>query len=76
MNFSPRMKQISFGTDGWRGILAEDFNFANVRLVARSIGMYILKNGLAARGVVIGYDNRFFSDRFAAETARSWLDRA
>ncbi len=63
------MKQISFGTDGWRGILAEDFNFANVRLVARSIGMYILKQGLAARGVVIGYDNRFFSDRFAAEIA-------
>ena len=41
------MKQISFGTDGWRGILAEDFNFANVQLVARSIGMYILKGGLA-----------------------------
>lgn len=60
------MKQISFGTDGWRGILAEDFNFANVRLVARSIGMYILKHGLAAEGVVIGYDSRFFSDRFAA----------
>ncbi|MDD4334870.1 MAG: phosphoglucomutase/phosphomannomutase family protein [Desulfotomaculaceae bacterium] len=60
------MKQISFGTDGWRGVLAEDFNFANVRLVARSIGMYILKHGLAAEGVVIGYDSRFFSDRFAA----------
>ena len=63
------MKQISFGTDGWRGILAEDFNFTNVRLVARSIGMYILKHGLADRGIVIGYDNRFFSDRFAAEIA-------
>ncbi|NLJ76407.1 MAG: phosphoglucomutase/phosphomannomutase family protein [Peptococcaceae bacterium] len=69
MNFISRVKQISFGTDGWRGILAEDFNFANVRLVARSIGMYILKNGLAAQGVVVGYDNRFFSDRFAAEIA-------
>lgn len=63
------MKHISFGTDGWRGILAEDFNFANVRLVARSIGIYILNHDLAARGVVIGYDNRFFSDRFAAEIA-------
>lgn len=63
------MKKISFGTDGWRGILAEDFNFSNVRLVARSIGMYILGRGLAARGVVVGYDNRFFSDRFAAEIA-------
>ncbi len=63
------LKQISFGTDGWRGILAEDFNFANVHLVARSIGMYILDHGLAAGGVVIGYDNRFFSDHFAAEIA-------
>ncbi|MFX4262608.1 phosphoglucomutase/phosphomannomutase family protein [Pelotomaculum propionicicum] len=63
------MKKIFFGTDGWRGILAEDFNFSNVRLVARSIGMYILDHGLAARGVVVGYDNRFFSDRFAAEIA-------
>lgn len=63
------MKRISFGTDGWRGILAEDFNFDNVRKVARAIGMYILNHGLAARGVVIGYDYRFFSDRFAAEIA-------
>jgi len=63
------LKKISFGTDGWRGILAEDFNFENVRLVARSIGIYILNHNLAARGIVIGYDNRFFSDRFASEIA-------
>ncbi|MDD4238998.1 MAG: phosphoglucomutase/phosphomannomutase family protein [Desulfotomaculaceae bacterium] len=61
------MKKISFGTDGWRGILAEDFTFDNVRLVARAVARYINAHNLAARGVVVGYDNRFMSERFASE---------
>lgn len=63
------MKKISFGTDGWRGILAEDFTFDNVRLVTRAVADHILDRGLGARGVVVGYDNRFFSCRFASEIA-------
>lgn len=64
------MKKISFGTDGWRGILAEDFTFDNVRLVARAVAEYILGQGLAERGVVVGYDNRFMSERFASAIAK------
>jgi alpha-D-glucose phosphate-specific phosphoglucomutase len=59
-------KKISFGTDGWRGILAEDFTFDNVRLVTRALSGYLHGHGLAERGVVVGYDNRFLSERFAA----------
>ncbi|TEB17708.1 Phosphoglucomutase [Pelotomaculum sp. FP] len=64
------MKRISFGTDGWRGILAEDFTFDNVRLVARAVARYINAHNLAAKGIVVGYDNRFMSERFASEIAR------
>lgn len=60
---------ISFGTDGWRGIIADDFTFANVTLVTQAIADYLVEQGLAHRGVVIGYDNRFLSDRFAATVA-------
>jgi alpha-D-glucose phosphate-specific phosphoglucomutase len=63
------MKKISFGTDGWRGIMADDFTFDNVRLVTQAVAQYINRHDLAARGVVVGYDNRFMSERFAAEIA-------
>jgi alpha-D-glucose phosphate-specific phosphoglucomutase len=63
------MKRIKFGTDGWRAVIAEDFTFANVRRVARAIALYVRGTGLAEKGVVIGYDNRFLSERFAAAVA-------
>lgn len=63
------MKKISFGTDGWRGIIADDFTFDNLRLVTQAVAQYINRHDLAARGVVVGYDNRFLSERFAAEVA-------
>ena len=56
---------IKFGTDGWRGLIADDFTFDNVRRVARAIAAYVLKHEDHARGVVIGYDTRFASDRAA-----------
>lgn len=59
------MGRISFGTDGWRDIIARDFTFANVELVAGGVARYINAHNLAGRGVVIGYDNRFLSERFA-----------
>ena len=61
---------IKFGTDGWRGIIADDFTIANVKLVTQAIVNYLKSAGLAAKGLVIGYDNRFFSERFAREAAR------
>ncbi len=64
------MTQIKFGTDGWRGIIADDFTFDNVRRVAGAIASYVLKHEDAARGVVIGYDTRFASDRAARAVAQ------
>ena len=60
---------IKFGTDGWRGIIAEDFTFDNVRLCARGAVELLKSQGLADRGLVVGYDTRFASDRFAAAVA-------
>ncbi len=59
------MTDIKFGTDGWRGIIADDFTFENVRRVAGAISSYVLKHEDLARGVIIGYDTRFASDRAA-----------
>jgi phosphomannomutase len=61
--------EIRFGTDGWRGVIAEDYTFENVRRVAGAIAAYLLKNEDPARGIVIGYDTRFGSRRFAEATA-------
>lgn len=57
---------IKFGTDGWRGIIAQDFTFDNVRLCAQGVAEYLQDKGLANRGLVIGYDTRFASEDFAA----------
>jgi len=59
------MTEIKFGTDGWRGIIAADYTFENVRRVAGAIAAYVLKYEDANRGVMIGYDTRFGSPRFA-----------
>jgi len=59
------MNNISFGTDGWRGIMADDFTFSNVKIVAQAIANYVNENKLGDRGIVIGYDNRFLSPEFA-----------
>lgn len=59
------MKGIKFGTDGWRGIIADDFTFANVRIVSQAVADYLNDKGTGHLGIVVGYDNRFLSDRFA-----------
>ena len=66
------MTQIKFGTDGWRGLIADDFTFDNVRRVAGAIASYVLKHEDATRGigVVVGYDTRFLSDRAARAVAQ------
>ena len=63
------MTEIKFGTDGWRGFIADDFTFDNVRRVAGAIAGYVLKHEDAARGIIVGYDTRFASDRFARVVA-------
>jgi phosphomannomutase len=60
---------IRFGTDGWRAIIAEDFTFENVRLAAQAASTYYKRQGDHERGVVVGYDTRFLSERFAAAAA-------
>ncbi|MCZ6529033.1 MAG: phosphoglucomutase/phosphomannomutase family protein [Chloroflexi bacterium] len=71
---------ITFGTDGWRGVISDTFTFYNVRLVSQAIADAVAAdewlNGTYhegepdARRVVIGFDTRFLSDRFAVEAAR------
>jgi phosphomannomutase len=71
------MGQIKFGTDGWRAVIAEDFTFANVARVAQATADYwksevrSKESGVFGRElkVIVGYDRRFFSDRFAQTTA-------
>jgi len=60
---------IKFGTDGWRGVIADDFTFANARIVAHAIARYVVRGEDARKGVIIGYDHRYSSDRFAAAVA-------
>src|ERR1700719_292177 len=61
--------QIKFGTDGWRAIIAEDFTFANARIVANAIARYVIRSEDARKGVIIGYDHRFASDTVAKAVA-------
>jgi phosphomannomutase len=63
------MDTIKFGTDGWRGIIADDFTFANARIVAHAIARYVVRCEDARKGVLIGYDHRFGADRIASAVA-------
>ena len=60
---------IKFGTDGWRARIGEEYTFDNVRRVAQGFARYLQQQGLAEKGVVIGYDHRFQADHFAAAAA-------
>jgi len=68
------MSSIKFGTDGWRGVIADDFTFANARIVAQAIARYVVRGEDARRGVIVGFDHRYASDtvaRIAAEVISS-----
>jgi len=77
---------IKFGTDGWRAVISDTFTFNNLRLVAQAIADYVRNEGVNHREpeVVVGFDTRFLSDRYATEVARvmagngivAWLTRA
>ncbi len=61
--------EIKFGTDGWRGIIARDFTFDNLRVCAQGTADYLKSSGMSAQGLIIGYDTRFASEDFAAAAA-------
>ena len=75
---------IKFGTDGWRAVISESFTFSNLHLVAQAIADFVHEENADDPSVVIGYDTRFLSDRYAADMARvmaangiqTWLARA
>jgi phosphomannomutase len=65
------LDKIKFGTDGWRGVIAEDFTFANVRRVAAAIAQYVREEGDPAKRLVVGYDTRFLSAEFAKHASEA-----
>ena len=60
------MPEIKFGTDGWRAVIADEFTFDNVSAVTRAIARYLAEQKKEVDGVVVGFDNRFLSEEFAA----------
>lgn len=65
---------IQFGTDGWRGIIAADFTFANVCRVTRAIAQYLATAYSQDRPVLVAYDTRFLADQFAITAAEILAD--
>jgi phosphoglucomutase len=63
------MTKIKFGTSGWRGIIADEFTFENLRAVSQAIAEYVRRIGEGSDGLIVGYDSRFMGDVFAREAA-------
>lgn len=62
--------KIGFGTDGWRGVIAGDYTFDNVRRATQGFASYLVEQGKQGQWVVVGYDKRFASENFAETTAQ------
>ncbi|GJQ37273.1 MAG: phosphoesterase [Anaerolineaceae bacterium] len=62
-------QKLIFGTDGWRGVIAEDYTFDNVRRCAQGFASYMLSQGKQGQWIVVGHDKRFGSEHFAAAVA-------
>ncbi|MDI6870607.1 MAG: phosphoglucomutase/phosphomannomutase family protein [Bacillota bacterium] len=60
---------VRLGTEGWRGVIGDDFTLPNARAFARGVARWLWERDQAGRGVVVGYDTRFLSDRVAVEVA-------
>lgn len=69
MSAASNEKKIKFGTDGWRGIIADDFTSANVCKVTRAIASYLETAYSQDRPVLVSYDTRFLADQFARTAA-------
>ena len=74
MSAASRVKKIQFGTDGWRGIIADDFTFSNVCKVTRAIATYLEAAYSKDRPVLVAYDTRFLADQFARTAAEVLAD--
>jgi alpha-D-glucose phosphate-specific phosphoglucomutase len=61
--------KIKFGTDGWRGVIADEYTFENLRRAAQGFASYLIEKGYGGRWVVVGHDKRFHSENFACATA-------
>jgi phosphomannomutase/CTP:molybdopterin cytidylyltransferase MocA len=61
--------KIAFGTGGWRAVIGEGFTMHNVRRLSQALANDITRRGEEERGVIIGFDRRFLSDRAAQESA-------
>lgn len=59
---------IKFGTSGWRAIISDEFTFDNLKLVVQAIADYLVSEGYKGKEVIVGYDTRFLSERFAEES--------
>ena len=68
------MTAITFGTSGWRAVLAEDFTFANARRMMAAVAATLKEAGRSGQLVLVGYDTRFLAERFAAEACHVLLD--
>jgi phosphomannomutase len=64
---------IKFGTDGWRGVIADAFTFDNVKIVSQAIADYINANTNSPKGIVIGFDNRFQEKLLQSLLRKLWL---
>lgn len=63
------MRQITFGTSGWRAVLGEDFTFQSVRIVSQAVVHVLKQEKIGHRGLIIGYDSRFLGEKFARVAA-------
>ncbi len=61
--------KIKFGTDGWRGVIADNYTFDNVRRCAQGFASYMLKQGKKGQPLIVGHDKRFHSENFAMAVA-------
>jgi phosphomannomutase len=72
------MSDIKFGTDGWRGIIGDDFTYESVRTVASAAAEVFAEEvagELAGKRLIVGYDMRFEADSFAAAVAERLAER-
>jgi phosphomannomutase len=63
------VEKIRFGTDGWRGMIAKDYTFENVRRCAQGFAQYCLNHNKQGQHIIVGYDMRFLSEKFALTVA-------
>jgi phosphomannomutase len=61
--------KIKFGTDGWRGHVAEDYTFENVRRCSQGFASYMIEEGHAGKWIIVGHDKRYRGEDFAAAVA-------